>query len=178
MSRATGSAIADAVGTAADVTLRRSAADFILGEARLLDQRRYEDWAALFADDGIYWVPAKPGQENPVEHVSLFWDDKHLLQARIARLRHPDIHVQTPPSQVSHIVSDILVETNADTGPGCIDSYASFLMLEYRADWGQRLFGGHVRHRLRRRGDSFEIVLKRVDLVNAEAVQPALAVPF
>src|SRR5256885_1606466 len=29
----------------------------IAHEARLLDEKRYDDWLALFADDGRYWVP-------------------------------------------------------------------------------------------------------------------------
>ena len=31
-------------------------------EARLLDERRYDEWLALFSDDGFYWMPLTPGQ--------------------------------------------------------------------------------------------------------------------
>ena len=31
--------------------------EFVLAEARALDEARYDDWLALFADDGHYWVP-------------------------------------------------------------------------------------------------------------------------
>ena len=34
-----------------------SPADFVAHEARLLDERRHDEWLALFADDGRYWVP-------------------------------------------------------------------------------------------------------------------------
>ena len=30
---------------------------FLFHEARLLDERRFDDWLALFAPDGWYWVP-------------------------------------------------------------------------------------------------------------------------
>ena len=33
---------------------------FLIQEAALLDQRRFRDWMALFAEDGTYWVPAVP----------------------------------------------------------------------------------------------------------------------
>ena len=38
---------------------------FVLREARLLDERRFADWLALFAEDGVYWVPTLPGQASP-----------------------------------------------------------------------------------------------------------------
>jgi benzoate/toluate 1,2-dioxygenase beta subunit len=160
-----------------DPLLREAIAAFVLDEARLLDDRRYEEWAALFAEDGAYWVPAKPDQPDPLEHVSLFYDDKPNILARITRLRHPQIHVQTPASRVCHVLSEVRVE-QADEAANAFAASASFVMLEYRPDWGQRLFGGRVYYRLRRARGSFEIVLKRVDLVNCDGTFPALAVPF
>ena len=35
---------------------------FLYDEARLLDQRRWFDWLALFAEGGMYWVPLRPDQ--------------------------------------------------------------------------------------------------------------------
>ena len=34
---------------------------FLIHEARLLDDRRFQDWLGLFTDDGWYWVPIEPG---------------------------------------------------------------------------------------------------------------------
>ena len=31
--------------------------DFVVREARLLDQQRLEDWLDLFTEDGHYWTP-------------------------------------------------------------------------------------------------------------------------
>src|SRR5262249_32508513 len=76
---------------------REPFADFIVHEARLLDERRFRDWMALFADDGTYWVPAVPNQPSPLDQASLFYDDRDLMKTRVERLEHPRIHVQTPP---------------------------------------------------------------------------------
>jgi 3-phenylpropionate/cinnamic acid dioxygenase small subunit len=38
---------------------------FLIHEARLLDERRFREWMELFADDGTYWVPAVPEQKSP-----------------------------------------------------------------------------------------------------------------
>ena len=42
----------------------------------------------------------------------------------------------------------------------------------------QRLFAGRQRHRLRRHGDTFRIVEKRVDLINCDGAFEAMAVPI
>ena len=34
-------------------------AAFVVHEARLIDEGRYDEWLALFADDGRYWVPLR-----------------------------------------------------------------------------------------------------------------------
>ena len=35
---------------------------FLVREARLLDERRFVDWLELFTDDVVYWMP---GRTNP-----------------------------------------------------------------------------------------------------------------
>ena len=150
--------------------------DFLIHEAILLDERRFRDWMALFADDGTYWVPAVPDQKSPFEEASLFYDDRELMKTRIERLEHPRIHVQTPPSRTAHIVGNIMVE-EADAAKGEYAVGSTFIMVEYRDDT-QRLFAGRQRHRLRRHGDTFRIVQKRVDLINCDAAFEAMAVPI
>jgi len=34
-----------------------SPAELVAHEARLLDERRHDEWLALFTEDGRYWVP-------------------------------------------------------------------------------------------------------------------------
>lgn len=150
---------------------------FINNEARLLDDRRFEEWMELFADDGIYWVPTAPGQANPERTVSLFYDDRSAMKARIARLRHPRVYVQTPPSRTRHLISGVSIE-NTDVPPGeCVIS-SNFIMLEFRPGYEQRIFGGQFLHRLRFTGTRFLIVLKRAELINCDASFTAMAIPF
>src|SRR5437773_668151 len=42
---------------------------FLLHEARLLDEGKFDDWLALFTADGWYWVPSEPEQDNPHDTV-------------------------------------------------------------------------------------------------------------
>jgi 3-phenylpropionate/cinnamic acid dioxygenase small subunit len=150
--------------------------DFLINEARLLDERRFRDWMELFADDGTYWVPAVPDQNSPFDQASLIYDDRDLMRTRIERLEHPRIHVQTPPSRTAHIVGNLVVE-EADQAKGEYVVGSTVIMVEYRDD-AQRLFAGRQRHRLRRTGDTFCIVQKRVDLINCDGAFEAMAVPI
>ena len=143
---------------------------FVLHEARLLDERRFADWLALFAEDGAYWVPTYPEQRSPREALSLFYETRALLAMRVARLERPDMHAQTPPSRTLHHVS--AVEVLAD-----LEVRSALVVAEWR-DGETRWFAGRVLHRLRREGSRLSIVLKRVDLIDSEAPQRALTVPF
>ena len=155
---------------------RKPFEDFIVHEARLLDARRFRDWMGLFAEDGTYWVPAVPDQQSPFDQASLFYDDRDLMKTRIERLEHPHIHVQTPPSRTAHLVGNVMVD-EADDANGHYVVSSTVIMVEYRDD-RQRVFAGRQIHTLRRTGDGFSIVQKRVDLANCDSAFEAMAVPI
>lgn len=56
-------------------------------EARLLDERRFDEWLDLFTDDAIYWIPAGGEAPDPKRHVSLIYDDRTRLWQLVERLR-------------------------------------------------------------------------------------------
>jgi benzoate/toluate 1,2-dioxygenase beta subunit len=149
---------------------------FVLAEAKLLDERKFRDWMELFTEDGTYWVPAAPGQESPFNQASLFYDDRALMKTRVARLEHPKIHVQTPPSRTVHHLGRVLIE-EADVEKNEYRVSSTLIMVEYRED-RQRILAGRQTLRLRRDGESFRILQKRVDLVNCDSVFEAIAVPI
>ena len=60
---------------------------FLFREARLLDERQFDAWRELFAEDGLYWAPTRHAQASPDEAVSLFLDDRTTMAARIRRRR-------------------------------------------------------------------------------------------
>lgn len=149
---------------------------FLIHEGRLLDDRRFEDWMALFTEDGLYWVPSTPDQQDPYQNASLFFDDRELMKTRIDRLGHPHIHVQTPPSRTNHMVGNVIVE-EADEAAGVYLVSSSMWMAEYRLDV-QRIFTGRQFHRLKKQADGFRIALKRVHLINCDSAFEAMAVPI
>jgi benzoate/toluate 1,2-dioxygenase beta subunit len=159
---------------ALDLEALREVEEFLIHEADLLDQRRFEEWGALFTDDGIYWVPAVPGQDNPFDTISIFYDDREGRDVRIRRLRHPKNLAQEPPTRTLHVIQNVRARRVAD---GDIHATSRLLMLDYR-DGVQRLYGATCQHTLRRRAGGFAIAYKRVDLLNCDGFLPMMSIPF
>jgi len=148
----------------------RDVEKFLFHEAALLDQRRWPEWLALFAEDGMYWVPLTHGQTDPIDHASLFYEDALLREVRARRLEEKRAWSQQPVTQAARIVGNIRLLPEQD---GDIVVAATLHLLEWRRR-DQHMLGGHTTHRLRRDGADFRIVLKRVDLINCEDVQDTL----
>src|ERR1700732_1005903 len=83
---------------------------FLLHEARLLDDGKFDAWLALFTPEAWYWVPSEPDQADPVETVSLIYDDRRLLETRVRRLASPRMYSQEPRSRTSRIVRNVTSE--------------------------------------------------------------------
>jgi benzoate/toluate 1,2-dioxygenase beta subunit len=130
----------------------------------------------LFTDDGHYWVPLEHDQASAENRASLFYDDKRTMDIRFERLRHPNIHSQTPPHRTCHVIGNIVVDNVDEDAGECLVS-SNMIMTDYRMRT-QRLFSGRVQHHLLRDGDTYKIKLKRVDLINCDDVFELIAVPF
>jgi 3-phenylpropionate/cinnamic acid dioxygenase small subunit len=146
---------------------RQELIDFVVREARLLDEQRFDAWLDLFTDDGRYWMPLEWGQTDPILHNSLFHDDKLLLRIRIERLKGAKTYSQKTRSRCHHVLQTPLVEESDATANRHV-TYTPFHYVETRAD-EQTLYAGWARHTLVVLDGALRIALKRVDLVNAEA---------
>jgi 3-phenylpropionate/cinnamic acid dioxygenase small subunit len=149
---------------------------FLIHEARLLDEARFDEWLALFTADAWYWVPAQPNQDNPRDTISLIYDDRRLLETRVRRLAGPRIYSQEPRSRTSRMIGNVTIE-DADADGSACTVRSKCQILEYRRE-EQRVFGGTSLHRLVRTEAGIRIAWKRVDLVNCDAPHEGLVVPF
>jgi ethylbenzene dioxygenase subunit beta len=152
----------------------RRCEQFLLQEARLLDEGKFDDWLAMFTPEAWYWVPSETDQADPAETVSLIYDDRRLLETRVRRLASPRMYSQEPRSRTSRIVTNVTVE-EADRNSATVRS--KFMMIEYRREQ-QRLFGGTMIHRLVQADGRVMIAWKRVNLVNCDAPMDGITVPF
>jgi 3-phenylpropionate/cinnamic acid dioxygenase small subunit len=147
------------------------AQDFVAHEAALLDAGRFDDWRALFAEDGHYWVPLQgAAQADPLSHNSIAYEDRLLLQLRIERLKNPRAHSQHPRSHCQHVLQRSVIEQDDEAG---LALATPFIYVESRGE-EQMLLAGTCRHLLARHGDSFLIRQKRIDLLNAGRALPAI----
>lgn len=145
----------------------RELVEFVYAEARLLDEGRFDEWLALFDDDGRYWMPLTPGQQDPRLQTSLLYEDKLLLRVRIERLGGARTFSQQPRSRCHHLLQAPHVEA-ADHEAGRYRVRTAFHYVETRRD-EQTLFAGWASHELKAVDGRLRIVLKRVDLVNCDA---------
>lgn len=141
---------------------RQQVEQFLYHEADLMDEHRYDEWFALWADDALYWVPTGRDDINPAREISLIYDDHVRLQVRIARLKSGFAHAQEPKSRMRRLVSNIVLTEEANSE---ITASSNFLLAELRRG-KQDVFAGRTLHRLRPQNGSFKLVSKKVLLVN------------
>ena len=145
---------------------------FVLREARLIDEKRFDEWYELFAEDAYYWVPAAHGQTDPLGHNSLAYEDKLLLQLRIERLKSPLAYSQKPASRCHHLLQTPEVEKR-DEARGEYLTRTQFIYTETKGDASQR-YAGTAWHTLVGAAGNLRIRLKRVDLLNCDAALPSI----
>lgn len=146
--------------------------DFVYKEARLIDEKRFEEWYDLFAEEGRYWLPLTRGQKSPITENSLMFEDKLLLKLRIERLSTPHAYSQGQPSFCQHVLQAPAVEDRGSmTGIAVVRT--PFLYAESKKD-DQRIYTGVAWHHVKRVRGQLLLVLKKVELLNCDAALPSL----
>lgn len=149
-----------------------SPVEFVYLEARLLDEKRFDEWYALLTDDVRYWMPLTRGQPDGQTFTSLFHEDKLLLKVRIERLRHPHAFSQQQPSYCQHVLQQPAVEV-ADDAANHYVTRTPFMYVETRLDQ-QLVLAGVSYHHLTVVDGSLRMRLKKIELVNCDAALPSI----
>ena len=145
-------------------------------EARLLDQKKFDDWFALYTEDAYYWIPLRPEQFQPDKELSIIYDDVDMMKVRIHWLKHPKNHAQAIPSRTVHFVSNVLIE-NFDKGKQEYLVSSALQVAEFRKET-QTIYSGSCEYVLRANESILKIVHKRVDLINSEGVLNSISIPL
>jgi len=102
----------------ARLLLAQDVAEFLYGEAEILDERRYEEWLALLADDIRYWMPMRRNvkfgegeREFTREGTDIAWFDegKDTLTRRVRQIQTGIHWAEEPQSRIAHLVSNVQV---------------------------------------------------------------------
>lgn len=145
---------------------------FVYDEARLIDEKRFDEWYELFTDDGYYWMPLTRGQLDGDDHTSLFYEDKLLLKVRIERLKSPRSFSQHQPSFCQHVLQQPAIESSDPKGAAWI-LRTPFVYVESQLDT-QIMLAGLSRLHLVEIDGRLRIRLKKVELVNCDAALPSI----
>src|SRR3954453_22501482 len=91
----------------------KEATQFLYREARYLDDREWDAWLSLYADDAEFWMPSWDDDdkltEDPQTEISLIWyGNKGGLQDRVVGIRtERSSATSLPEPRTSHNISNV-----------------------------------------------------------------------
>jgi len=146
--------------------LREEVEQFYYLEADLLDERRFEEWLDLLAEDIRYFMPLRRNvrygqhaeRENTRSGTDSAWFDegKHTLTQRVAQIATGIHWAEEPLSRVSHLVTNVRITTPGATPESReIDVSSRFLVYRNRVEDETDIFVGKRYDRLRRAGGAW-----------------------
>jgi 3-phenylpropionate/cinnamic acid dioxygenase small subunit len=154
----------------ARLLVRQEVEDFLYHEAELLDERRYEEWLELFADDVHYWMPMRrnvPADEMEREFtrdgtdVNWFDEGKDTLTRRVKQIRTGVHWAEQPPSRICHMVSNVQI---LRATPDEVAVKSRFLLYRNRVETETDLLVGKREDVLRRVDGAWRIARRMVVL--------------
>lgn len=156
--------------------LRAEVEDFLYTEAELLDERRFDEWLDLLADDIVYFVPMRRNvavgthaeRENTREGSDMSWfeDDKWTLTKRVEQIATGVHWAEEPISRVTHLVTNVQVveATPSVEAAAEVTVRSRFIVYQNRVEYEEYFFVGKRTDRLRRTGDGWQLCRRDVTL--------------
>jgi benzoate/toluate 1,2-dioxygenase beta subunit len=129
--------------TTADIT-RTEVEDFLYREARLLDDRRFEDWLSCYREDAEYWMPAWDDNgeltTDPQREISLiYYPNRGGLEDRVFRIRtERSSATSLPEPRTGHNITDVEV---LERRAGEVDVRFNWLTFYFRYNTTDTYFG-------------------------------------
>jgi 3-phenylpropionate/cinnamic acid dioxygenase small subunit len=153
--------------------LQHEVSEFLYREAEILDERRYEEWLDLLAEDIRYWMPlrrnVKFGDEareftREGQDINWFDEGKETLVRRVRQILTGVHWAEEPLSRISHLVSNIqLTEVTPSVAQVAEVAIACrFLIYRNRVERETDILVGKREDRLRRAGEGWLIVRRKI----------------
>lgn len=149
--------------------LHAEVSEFLYAEADLLDERRYEEWLDLLAEDYHYSIPLRMNvpfadndrlaQTKAGSEICWFDEGKDTTSSRVAQLMTGLHWAEEPVSRVSHFVSNIRIES-IDMPEVKLSS--RFLVYRNRVSDETDFLVGRRKDTLRKVGDSWQVVTREL----------------
>ena len=145
-----------------------AACELVAREARLLDERDWDAWLALYDEDAQLWVPTWRDEqqltEDPTSELSfMFLQGRAMLAERVFRITAGRSAASLPLPRTSHLVTGSLVEETADHVQ-VSSAWASHVYLH--KEGVLVTYTGRYEHTLGWTEQGFRIRRKKIILVN------------
>jgi 3-phenylpropionate/trans-cinnamate dioxygenase subunit beta len=143
-----------------DRDLQHEIEQFLYAEADLLDERRFDEWLSLFADDLRYLMPNRPSQVERdrrgyswgKEGFAFFDDTLASMRMRVRRLQTGAAWAEEPPSRTRRLLSCIrLLSLPGDE----VECRVNFCVYRSRRERDEDFFVGSRRDRLARADNGY-----------------------
>jgi 3-phenylpropionate/cinnamic acid dioxygenase small subunit len=155
--------------------LGQEIADFLYREAELLDERRYQEWLALLAEDVRYWMPmrrnVKFGDEGreftrPRSDVNWFDEGKDTLTRRVKQIETGIHWAEEPRSRLSHLVTNVQLQHAAPSFATAqeVSVACRFLIYRNRVETETDILVGRREDLLRRGGAGWLLARRKIIL--------------
>lgn len=154
-------------GTPAVAEVATACERLVVREARLIDDKRFDDWLGLFTAECLYWIPSTPDGGNPRREVSYEFHDRRRLEDRIARLRTGKAYSQIPATRTRHFLTNFETWSPKE---GEARVRANFSIRAFQSGIHRELSGwcGWV---LRTEDGVWKIVVKQINLIDSDCGQ-------
>lgn len=133
----------------------------IFREAQLIDDDAFDEWLNIFTDDAIYWIPCNRNDSDPMNQVSIIYDDRQRMEDRVWRLTSGLAYAQEPRSKLCHVIGNMEIKEVLDNE---VTVTSKFILLELRKGVTTS-FGGRCIHRLRWVDEDWKVCYKKVELL-------------
>ncbi|MBI1205986.1 MAG: benzoate 1,2-dioxygenase small subunit [Azospirillum sp.] len=92
---------------------------FLYREARLLDDRQWDEWLTCYGKQAVFWMPAWDDDDklttDPQREISLiYYPNREGLEDRVYRIKTERSGASTPEPRTSHNVSNLEVVRQSD----------------------------------------------------------------
>ena len=155
--------------------LQQEIEEFLYREADLLDERRYEEWLALVAEDVRYWMPmrrnVKVGEAEREftragQDINWFDEGKETLTRRVKQILTGMHWAEEPVSRISHMVSNVrLLEVNPSAAePAEVTVRCRILVYRNRVETETDILVGKREDVLRRADGQWQIARRKIVL--------------
>lgn len=149
--------------------LYQQVVDFLMHEAALLDDGRFQEWFDLLTEDIVYQIPVRTtrdreagrGFSQQAWHMNETWG---TLKTRVARLATSYAWAEDPPTRTRHFITNIRIRPGDAEDEVRVTS--NVLLLRHQGDVPSAQFLSGERHDVLRRKNGRWRLARRLVLLD------------